>query len=95
MQITNNKKEYRFEIALPDGEFAILTYRWLKGSMVLMHTVVPVAHRKKGIGALLAAHVLEYARTHQLKVIVYCAFVAKYLTTHPEYNDLLDPAHIR
>ena len=41
MEVTNNKKEFRFEILLPDGEIAKLEYRWLKGSMVLMHTLVP------------------------------------------------------
>ena len=90
MEIVNNKKEYRFEIAFPDGEYAVLTYRWLKGSMVLMHTLVPPAHRKQGIGAELVKYVLDYARSQNLKIIVYCPFVAKYLKEHPEYNNLID-----
>ncbi|MCW3123739.1 MAG: N-acetyltransferase [Flavipsychrobacter sp.] len=74
---------------LPDGEFARLDYRWLKGRMVLMHTVVPGSARGKGVGAALVKYVLDYVRAHDLKVIVYCQFVAKYMKSHPEYDDLV------
>ena len=93
MEVTNNKKEFRFEILLPDGEIAKLEYRWLKGSMVLMHTLVPASARGKGIASILVKYVLDYIRAHDLKMIVYCPFVTKYLETHPGYNDLIDPAH--
>ncbi len=89
MEFSNNKKEFRFEAQLPDGEFARLDYRWLKGNMVLMHTVVPESGRGKGVGAALVKYVLDYVRAHDLKVVVYCQFVAKYMKLHPEYDDLL------
>jgi predicted GNAT family acetyltransferase len=90
MEIINNKRQFRFEAAWEGGEYATLEYRWLKGSMVLMHTLVPVDYRKKGIGAQLVKYVLDYAREQNLKIIVYCPFVAKYIKEHPEYNDLVD-----
>ncbi|MFI5139264.1 MAG: GNAT family N-acetyltransferase [Sphingobacteriales bacterium] len=93
MNIVNNKKQFRFEIELSDGEFARLEYRWLKGSMALMHTLVPVSKRLKGIGAKLVKHVLDYARSNNIKIIVYCPFVAKYIKDHPEYNDLKDETY--
>ncbi|MBC7553727.1 MAG: N-acetyltransferase [Taibaiella sp.] len=93
MEITNNKKTSTFEATFENGEVATLTYRWLKGSMVLMHTVVPAALRGMGAGSALVVHVLEHAREHHLKIIVYCPFVAKYMTDHPEYNDLIDEGH--
>ena len=89
MEVINNKKEFRFEIPMPDGEFARLDYRWLKGSLVIMHTVVPVSGRGKGVGAALVKFTLEYARTNNLKVIIYCPFAVKYAKEHPEYNDVL------
>jgi predicted GNAT family acetyltransferase len=93
MEITNNKMEFRFELQLPDGEIAKIEYRWLKGSMVLMHTFVPLPGRGKGVASKLIKYVLEYAREHHLKIIVYCPFVTKYMETNPEYNDLLDQEH--
>ena len=89
MEAVNNKRLSRFEIALPDGEFATLEYRWLKGSMVLMHTLVPPSGRNKGVGAAIVKYALEYVRANGLTVIVYCPFVTKYMQQHPEYNDLV------
>ena len=93
MEVVNNKKLFRFEIALPDGEYATLEYRWLRGSMVLMHTIVPKSARLKGIGSFLVKHVLDHLRAHHLKMIPYCPFVVKYLKDHPEENDLVDEMH--
>ena len=93
MDVTNNKRQSQFEIKLEDGEIAELTYRWLKGSMVLMHTGVPKSGQNRGVGSALAKYALENARTHHLKVIVYCPFVATYLKRHPEYNDVIDETH--
>ncbi len=90
MEVINNKKNFRFEAPQPDGEVATLEYRWLKGSIVLMHTLVPVSARGKGVGAALVKYVLDYIRTSGLKMVVYCPFVTKYLERHPEYNDLID-----
>ncbi len=93
MQIVNNKKEFQFEGVFENGEKATLQYRWLKASMVLMHTLVPAALRGTGAGSAIVKYALEYARANQLKIIVYCHFVTKYMQSHPEYNDLLDAAH--
>ena len=90
MEVINNKRQFRFEIELPDGEYARLEYRWLKGSMVLMHTLVPASNRLKGVGSKLVKYVLDYARAQNLKVIVYCTYVAKYMKEHTEYNDLVE-----
>ncbi len=93
MEVVNNKKEFRFEAQLPGGEYITLTYRWLKGSIVLMHTFVPAAAQGSGLGKEFVHQVLEYIRAQHLKMIVYCSFVAHYLKSHPEYNDLLDESH--
>ena len=89
MEITNNKRQFQYEIALPDGEIAFLEYRWLKGNMVLMRTLVPASARKQGMGAALVKHALDHARSHGLKVVVYCAFVSKFIKEHEEYQDLV------
>ena len=89
MDVINNKKLSRFEIALEDGDTARLEYRWLKGNMVLMHTFVPPSGRGKGIGQELVKYVLDYAREQGLKIVVYCPFVAKYMKEHAEYDDLV------
>ena len=89
MEIVNNKRQFRFEVQMPDGEYAILEYRWLKGAMVLMHTIVPPSARQKGVGAALVKYVLDHVRAHNLKIVIYCPFVDKYVKQHPEYQDLV------
>ena len=90
MDITNNKKLFRFEIALPGGEFATLQYRWLRGRMVLMHTFVPASARGKGIAGTLVKYVLDYIREQGMKTIIYCPFALKYVKEHPRYIDLIE-----
>lgn len=89
MDVVNNKRQYRFEIALPGGEYATLEYRWLKAKMALMHTIVPKAAQGQGIGSLLVKYVLDYARAQNLEVLPYCPFVARYIKEHPEYATLV------
>lgn len=87
--ITNNKREFCFEAELPHGLRTTLTYRWKKGDMLLMQTIVPAAAKDTGVGDALIKHVMEHARAHRLRVMVYCPVVAAYMTQHEEYNDLV------
>jgi uncharacterized protein len=95
MEFRNNKKDFRFEAVLPDGEYATLGYRWLRGNMVLMQTLVPPSARGKGIGSELVKYVLDYVTEQGLKIIIYCPFVEKYLETHIEYAGLVVPRPTR
>jgi hypothetical protein len=88
LNIVHNKAQQRFE-AFTDGDLAVLEYRWEDGSMALTHTFVPPAARGKGLAAALAKHALDYVRAHKLIATVYCPYVLKYLTTHPEYLDIV------
>src|SRR5271169_6705551 len=78
----------RFELE-QDGHLASLDYTLAGEVLALLETQVPESLRGTGIAGLLAKTALEYARKHHLKVDVVCPFVAGYLKTHPEYDDLL------
>ena len=88
-QVLNNKERLRFEIEL-EGEFAYIEYRWYKGDLAFMHTVVPEAMQGKGVASFMAKEALEYAKTEKLKIMLYCPFVSKYVKEHPEYAFLVD-----
>lgn len=91
MNVSNNKKLFRFEAPTEDGNLITMEYRWLKGSIVLMHTYVPPSARGTGAGNEFVSHVLDsYVRSAGLKMIAYCPFVSAYLEQHLEYKDLLD-----
>jgi uncharacterized protein len=86
--VYNNEKEQRFEIET-EGEKAFLEYRHLKNDIALMHTFVPESLNGKGLASALAQYALEWIKSHNKKVKVYCPFVAAYLKRHPEYNNLI------
>ncbi|KOY84515.1 hypothetical protein AD998_20170 [bacterium 336/3] len=88
-KVTNNETNQRFEIAI-ENEIAYLEYRWYKGDLALMHTLVPTEFKRRGIASSLVKFALEYAKEKQLKIIVYCPFVGKYLKNHTEYSFLID-----
>jgi len=89
ISIINNTKLNRFETEI-NGEFAYVEYRFYKGDIALMHTVVPEADRNKGIASALAKFALEYVKEQKLKLMVYCPVIAKYIKLHPEYKTLID-----
>jgi len=85
-----NEHPSQFEI-IEGGEKGYLVYRCHNNDLVLMHTFVPESLRGKGIAAQLAKFALEFANEKNIKVVVYCPYVAAYLKKHPEYNYLVKP----
>ena len=90
ISIVNNEKEQQFQVMVgPDKAF--LEYRLNNGVIFLMHTEVPDKLSGRGIASALATYAMEYARSHDLPVKVYCPFVAAWLQKHPEYHRLVIP----
>ncbi len=87
--IVNNKRGFAFELSVPDAGTVSLTYRWLKGDMLLMQTTVPPALQNTAAPDALIAHVLQHAAAHSLRIRVYCPLVTQYLQQHPQYAGLL------
>ena len=88
--VVMNDRTHRFEVTLGD-DVAFAEYRLHPGHVTLPHTVVPDAFAGKGVASALAKAALGYARDHQLTVKPTCAFMAGYITKHPEYHDLVHP----
>ena len=74
-------------------DFAFIEYSHLKYDIVIMHTYVPESHRGQGIAGKMFKQLLDKMREKEIKLIVYCPALNKYIDTHPEYTDLLDENH--
>lgn len=85
----HDEERQTFEAKL--GKYrAELQYRSNKeGKIFLSHTEVPEELRGKGVGSKLVAHVFEYIRENNMRMIPICPFVKSYLKRHPEYMDLV------
>ena len=86
--VVHNATANRFEVVI-NGDMATLIYGLTPGVIDLQHTSVPGSLRGRGLASALAHAALEYARQAKLKVIPTCPFVRTYLTSHPEYADLV------
>lgn len=87
--IINNKELLRFEAAI-DDELAMLTYRFYKNNLALMHTSVPQHMKGKGIGKKLVLAAIDFAIEQKKKLMLYCSFAAKFVKEHPEFHQYVD-----
>jgi predicted GNAT family acetyltransferase len=57
--------------------------------MVIEHTEVNVELEGQGVGKQLVFTAVEYARTHNLKIVPLCPFAKKVLSKETEWQDVL------
>ena len=94
LEIVDRADLRRYE-ATSDGELAgFVDYRLAGTRRILLHTEVPPAFGGRGIGAALARHILEEARSAGAWVTVKCPFIQAYLVRHPEYADIVTSAPV-
>lgn len=86
--VIHNEPASRFEVPLPGGP-AILIYTIRSGLFLLLHTEVPPAFEGRGIAAMMAKAAMEYAKGKSYKIRSYCSYTTRYITRHPEYQELL------
>lgn len=58
--------------------------------MIIEHTEVDDSLGGKGVGAQLVHAAVEYARTHQMKIIPLCPFAKSVFDRKKEYHDVLN-----
>ena len=92
--VTDNPDAARYEIAV-DGERAgFVTYRQSPGVITFLHAEVHPSRERRGLGSQLVRGALDDARARGLAVRPVCPFVAWYIETHANYQDLLsDPVN--
>ena len=90
LEVRHNPDRKRFEIEV-NGHFGIVEYILVDTKIIFTHTEVHPTLEGQGIASKLAKTGLEYAQTHQLKVIPLCPYVAGYMKRHPEFHELLAP----
>jgi predicted GNAT family acetyltransferase len=82
-QVTHDPDNSRFEYRA-GGSVAELVYRLRGERMVLLHTGVPHALEKHGIGGELVRAAVGYAASRGLTVVPACPFAGAWLEQHPD-----------
>ena len=79
----------RYELTV-DGVLAgHVEYRVDPEAIQLIHTEVYDAYSGHGLGTVLAKAVLDDIRARGLKMVPACPFIAEYVRTHADYQDLI------
>ena len=88
--VIQNQELDRFELVL-DGELAGYTaYRLTDRTITFTHTEILGPQREHGLGSRLVRDALDQVREHtDYRVVAVCPFVAKWMSEHPDYQDLL------
>jgi predicted GNAT family acetyltransferase len=79
----------RYEIMVDGHVAGVATYRLGDGEITLVHTEVDRSFGGRGLGSRLAADVLDDIRARGLGVRPQCPFMARYIRSHPAYQDLV------
>ncbi|NYG38093.1 GNAT family N-acetyltransferase [Janibacter alkaliphilus] len=81
----------RFEITT-DGQVAGFTQFVEKGDQrIFFHTEIGEEFGGRGLASTLVAAALEATRADGMRIVPVCPYVKKYLGTHHEVDDLVDP----
>lgn len=88
--VTQHIDPTRFEIAVDEATVGRADYVDTEGRRVFFHTEVDPAYGGRGLAGTLVHEALTATRTEGLRVVPVCSYVARYVTTHPEWTDLVD-----
>ncbi len=92
--VRDNPALNRYELQLGDST-VFATYSREPGRVTLIHTMVPKELGGHGVGTALATGALADIRGRGEKVIAKCPFIAAFIRSHKEFQDLLaDPSSL-
>jgi predicted GNAT family acetyltransferase len=88
--VIQNQELERYELVI-DGELAGYSeYRIHGTEIIFVHTEITTTEREHGLGSRLVRGALDQVREHtDYRVVAQCPFVRRWISEHPEYQDLL------
>jgi uncharacterized protein len=88
-EITFAKTETRYELLIDGVVAAFADYFVDLTTVELPHTVTEPHFRGQGLAGKLMTHVLDELVAAEMSVLPSCPYVASFIETHPQYQQLL------
>ncbi|TWG99600.1 hypothetical protein L615_002500000290 [Nocardioides sp. J9] len=86
-------EQHRYEVRDGEDVVGFAQYRLPDDEHVdFVHTEVDDAYGGRGLAGAVVEFALADVRDRGRRVIAHCPYVARWLTKHPEYDDIADPA---
>ncbi len=89
LETTDHPERHRYELTVGGELAAFVTYALHGPRITFIHTEVKAAYAGRHLGQRLARDVLDDARAQGLQVRPLCPYIAGYIRSHPEYQDLV------
>jgi predicted GNAT family acetyltransferase len=88
-EVSGSKGRYVASVA-GAAEPGELTYSRMSDTLIIVdHTGVPDSLRGTGVGAALAAHVVDEARANGFKIVPLCPFFKAQAARNPDWSDVI------
>ena len=78
-----------FYVGQDGAILAEMVYSMSSNKMIIEHTEVDESLEGKGVGKQLVHTAVEYARTHNIKIVPLCPFAKSVLDKMTEWHDVL------
>lgn len=89
--VRHDAAAHQYEITV-DGEHAGLEVYVDHGNQrVFVHTEIDDKFGGRGLAGVLVSAALADAKASGKRIVAVCPYVAKYVTTHHDFDDVLDP----
>ena len=88
-RVVDNAELNRYELYVDGDRAGAAEYHHYQDELAVLHTEVDPSLEGKGLGGVLARHLLDDARQRGLKVLPYCGFIRGWIGKHPDYLDLV------
>lgn len=88
--VRDHPESGRFEAFLDERQVGLAAYELSPSTITFTHTEVDDSAEGKGVGSALAKTALDAARERGLGVVPRCQFIARYISRHSEYLDLVE-----
>ncbi len=88
-QVVHKEAVHRFEWVV-DEAIAYIEYKVRKPSVfAFVHTLVPDAHKGKGLASQLTKGAFEWCKVNEVKIVPVCPFTVTFVKRHPEWNPII------
>jgi predicted GNAT family acetyltransferase len=87
--VTDVPDRNRFVATVDGAEAGYAAYTRTSDLIVFTHTKIDPAFEGQGIGGVLARQALDAVRADGLQVVPQCPFIKRWISRHPDYEDLV------
>lgn len=87
--IENTPARHRYELTLGGEVAAMIQYHEKGGEIELEHTEVDPRYEGRGLAGKIAQFAFDDVKARQLKAVVTCTYLQRWLQKHPDYAGLV------